>query len=232
MLKWFALAAFLLLAVPVAMVMNWYGNNFHQFTHRYRLSLEMTVNGVPKVGTTVIEIEWHEGPRIFPWSSNIRGQAAFIDIRPYGGIIAALWPIQGAPGTRKADGLAVIAWQKERGVQPPSLLDADNLRELAKATGEIELSSDDMPQLLWVPDLERPESTRPIRPDEFPSTFDGNVQFKRAWVTFTDEPISHGLENVLPAFAKLHEAQKGGFTVRADEKFFLNTNAIFGVDNE
>lgn len=144
-------------------------------------------------------------------------------------MVAALWPSGGSPGARATDTLAISALQHtDRGTGSFDL-DPSSLNRISRIVTPTDLAPGNMPQLIWISDLEDPATARPVRSDEFSSVIGRNVHFKRAWVEITTDPVSTGLESKLPAFEKVNEIRKGRAIGHAPGKYTLDTYAIFGT---
>lgn len=66
MLKWLALLTVVMVLLLSGVGLNWRSLNSREFTHRYRLTVEIQVDGQTKVGSGVIEVVWHKAPFSFP----------------------------------------------------------------------------------------------------------------------------------------------------------------------
>jgi hypothetical protein len=83
----------LVLGIGVLVVGYWY--KYPNYACRYRLTVNIEVDGKLHSGSSVIEVTWHGGPEIGdvgPYSPTMRGQAALVDLEDRGVVVATLTP--------------------------------------------------------------------------------------------------------------------------------------------
>jgi hypothetical protein len=81
----------------------------------------------------------------------------------------------------------------------------DDLPELPKLRGRRELTSNNMPRLIWFSDIANPKTARRIRAAEIPTVFGPNARLRTAEVEITDAPIVVDIDKKLPWFGILEK---------------------------
>jgi len=178
------------------------------YDYRYRLVVEVLVDGVVKSGYSIIEVKtWDSNGGGLSEASGIRsfvrGEAAFVDLGARGNVVALLrW--QPPLGMALAAGLVQGAFQSMH----PKL----DWKQVPSLKGQAELSGRLRPYIVSFSDPNEPASARVVAPDAFPAVFGQGVKLARIYVEMTDEKPSKGaLERRLPwvtNWDKTHAAWK------------------------
>jgi hypothetical protein len=116
---------------------------FPSYSHRYRLTVSVEVDGEVHSGSSVIEVTWRGQPEIGDvgaFQPSIRGQAAFVDLGRHGAIVAALLPGEAGTQSSNATYLAMKAYGVSGGY--------DAYRTIAQQNGRRGLAADNMPLLI------------------------------------------------------------------------------------
>jgi hypothetical protein len=165
------------------------------YNHRYRLVVEVLVDGVVKSGFSVIEVKTREStgwglPEASGIRSVVRGEAAFVDLGPKGNVVALLrW--QPPLGMSLVSGLVQGAFEATH----PKL----DWKQVHSLKGQADLTGRLRPYLVSFSDPNDPASAKIVAPDAFPTVFGQGVRLARIYVEITDEPPSQGaLEKRLP----------------------------------
>lgn len=202
-LKVFFIAIFTLVAVSAC------GSG--TYTHRFRLVVEVLVNGEVKTGFSVIEVKTRDSsgwglPEASGIRSTVRGEAAFVDLGEKGNVVALL--ILPPPlGMAIIPGLAESAFK----AQYPEL----DWKQLPSLKGQAELVGRLRPYLISFVDPNEPASARVVAPDAFPEVFGKEVALKRIYVEMTDEPPSQGaLVKRLPWVANWESTRAAWMAIR------------------
>jgi hypothetical protein len=132
---------------------------FPSYSHRYRLTVSVEVDGEVHSGSSVIEVTWRGQPEIGDvgaFQPSIRGQAAFVDLGRRGAIVAALLP--GGAGNRSSSAtyLAMKAYGVTRGY--------DAYRTIGQQSGRRDLAPDNMPLLIWLANVSDSTTARVVDP--------------------------------------------------------------------
>lgn len=166
------------------------------YTYRYKLTLEVEVDGQLKRGFSVVQMS--EYTVSFPHSgvrAATTGEATYVDLGPGRRPLIALLNQRegtsilpyGAP-LRKVYG-GTYEWVGDRN---PGL--AAQIRN----RGAREISVDDLPDLVTFPDVNDPRTVMAVDPKDLEATLGPGVKWHRMTIEFTDEPVTTGLELKLP----------------------------------
>ncbi len=195
---------------------GWYRWNFPTVTYRYRLTINVEVDGQVHSGSSVIEMKtrfnpgWAIGP---PANAYVRGQAAIIDWGPRGVLVAALAGESYDRCTVDARYLAGRAFEPANprrvcATGYPRTL--DNERAIAQMKGPVDLTPDNLPLFIWFGDKSDLASAKLAKPDRFASVIGDSARFLSAQIQITDEPIVLDIAKELPAYEALRKLPNGG----------------------
>ena len=173
----------------------WYKISYPTYTYRYRLSIAVDVDGQTKTASSVIEVRNVTQPKFgsaAPYVPHMVGDAVFLDLGVKGHVIATL--------SFGPDGNVDYA-----GTLVPTLFNVGgNYPKWETLRGSRELSGKFIPTFVTFADLNDPKSARVIEPDSavspdgFAKVFGPGVQFKRAWIEMTTDPVTNGIEQKMP----------------------------------
>lgn len=184
---------------------------FTFFTYRYRLIVEIEVDGQIKTDSSVVQMRWISQPAGLaggrPWAASVTGQAPLVDLGKHGAMAAALaGASDGVPIPFEFLALhAFDVFPKKPRTFPPT---EDGLRAVYKKRGKVALRADNLPMFVWLPDPAMPDTAVPLLPDEFSSKIAPGVRFRAAWLEVTNDPISTELAARLPWLPELYEKQQ------------------------
>ena len=175
-------------------------------TFRYKLTLEVEVDGQRKVGANVIEMtygqSWYEGYI----GASVTGEALAIELRPGELLVALLGRANDRTVWRRKTG----HWgQDGPGIwQIPQLYGVPRgpkehwvpwLRRAVAFRGKRELPEDWLPDLVTFDHPAEPTTIREVDPHDLAASFGPGVRLHRALIEITNEPITQGrIEKVLP----------------------------------
>jgi len=213
----------------------WLG--FPTYKHRYRLTVEVEVDGTIRSGSSVIETRWSLWPPVIAGLFNggigevhVYGQAVFIDLGSRGALLALLWPssvtsLCGAVGT---DFLAIRAFNAEAKLPCSGYaLTWGVLHSMSWQTGKATLTADNLPGFIWLPVVDDEMSARPAAAKDFPALFGGAVRLRSVWIEMTSDPIASGLDKKIPWARGLYERQRRGIISRPGQ-FYVDGRALLG----
>lgn len=175
------------LAVSILLLYVAWNAIFPSHTHRYRLTLEVEVDGKIHEGSSVVEVAITEQPKLLPETGalgKIRGEAVFVDLGQGRNLVALL---AGAPDALNEDAprhLAVKAYRL-----PPG---ANSYSAIKRLGGRREVSYSELPTLATFADVNDPTSGRILRPNELEHVFGAGVRFRHGWVEITSDPPTSG----------------------------------------
>ena len=186
---------FISVLILIAFVAIWLRLSFPTVTYRYRLTVNVEVDGQVRTGSSVIEMKtrfnpgWAIGP---PANAYVRGQAAIIDLGPRGVLVAALGGESYDRCTVDARYLAGRAFEPANPRRvcatgyPQSL---DNERAIARTKEPVDLTPDNLPLFIWFGDKSDLASAKLAKPDRFASVIGDTARFLSAQIQITDDPI-------------------------------------------
>ena len=171
---------------------------------KYRLTLQVDVDGVVHEGSGVIETEWTHYPKWLqamtsPWRAEVHGEAVVVDLGSSGLLFAVLTgPARfddGHPlGVNPTDPEAILSNFHSTGRQGTTY---ESLDDLARRRDVIDVPFSDLPELVRFGDIRNPGSMEQVNPDELAVKFGPGVKLVRATLAITDAPISSGIETRL-----------------------------------
>lgn len=196
--------------VIVAAAVVWRSVDSPTYVHRFRLAIEVQVDGEVRSGSSVIEVQTTDYNVGMPGAkgtrSLVRGQAVFVDLGKGRNVIATLG--SGPAGT--VDWIADLTRSAFMPIHPGL-----KYRDVPNLTGSAPLTGQYIPILVTFSDLTDPKTARVVAPDRFDQVFGDGVRFKRAFVemvpagswpfsaigwpaSLAGEPITRGLEKKMP----------------------------------
>lgn len=217
------IAASLLAIIAVAVLA--YKTAYPTYSHRYRLTIAIEIDGQTYTGSSVIEARWVGQPTLgsaSPFIPKVRGQGALVDLGSRGAIVAALHPPSYRDGSVGADILAIRAFHITGGF--------DAYRLITLQRGRRDLDRGNMPLLIWFSDISDPRTARPITADSFPDLFGPNARLAAAYVEMTGEQPRVDLDQRLSWYTALAAKQKAGL-VGQPGHFYLVYNMLVGEDS-
>jgi hypothetical protein len=222
-MKWLAiLVALIAVAVVVFKV------NHPTYSYRYRLQISLSVDGKVHTGSSVIEVTWECGPKIADSGpcgpSDLRGQAALIDLGDHGVVVATL---------RTGDTISPV---------PDGAIDAvflcanafgnrstyEELPALPRLTGRRNLSPENFPRLVWFPNRADQKSVKKITVGDVANSLDPTARFTKAFCEITNDPIVVNIADKLPWYPALEREQKGRGITSFPGRFQLVYNMFVG----
>lgn len=191
-MKW---VAWVVLVIGV--VFLFFKLGYPDYTYRYRLELTLEVDGKPHTGSSVIEVRWIGGPALdrqgaYSASGHVYGQAPLIDLGHRGVLIASLI---GGDLSLPNHGFSARWLGAQAFGNDSSYL---RLPQLPHLRGRRNLSSNNWPRLMWLPDPSDRTSAREIALDDIENVFGRGARFTSAFVEITNDPIVFDIDKKLP----------------------------------
>ena len=192
-------------AILVAGVFLWLKANYPTYSHRYRLTIAIEVDGRVHTDSSVIEVIWKGGPEfgdVGPYHPSVRGQAVFIDLAGFGTAVAVLVAPSFEQGgvIRWPEGVGAL-WLGARAFGNGSTL--PELPQLPRLRGRRDLASDNMPRLIWFSNIADPKTARRFKPDDIPTLFGPAARLAAAHVEITNDPVVIDIDKKLPWYETL-----------------------------
>jgi hypothetical protein len=182
----------LCIAVLIVGAVIGYMSAYPTYSYRYRMTVEVMVDGAVRSGASVIEVKINKQPKFGqapPQVSRVRGEAIFIDLGNGRNVVALL-----AAGA-KAENV-----DYPYNVVPEVFgltFDDRDLRKLADLNGSRDLPTNFLPTFVTFSDLNDLKIARIVSPYDFEKEFGPDVQFKRVWIEVTEDPVTRGIETKL-----------------------------------
>lgn len=175
----------------------WAQISYPTYFYRYRITLEVEVDGAIKTGTSVIEVRrrWDPVPGrpISHYSSAVSGEAVFVDIGQAGNLFMLLTD----EPNKSPDVLAAKVFHFDATDATDPVEQSRRAHQLMAAHANAKLRAEQLPMLVTFSDLNDANSARIVRPTEFERSFGSAVHLVGAWITMTDEPATKGIEKKL-----------------------------------
>jgi hypothetical protein len=209
---------------------------FPTYTHRYRLIGEVEINGKTYSGSSVFKVSVRDQSgtiSALPWATHVVGDAVFIDLDERGALLIPNQWVQ----TKELSGeslmyLAQWAFKKQLPPADKYGFDAKILSALSKVRGVEELQSDELPQFVWLRNVNDQSSAQVIRPSQFSQLIGGGANLKSVKVEMTyDAPTRNSLWKKLPWLSKAFDAEKQEKHLRSGGIYQLRAQDILGDAN-
>jgi hypothetical protein len=214
----------LLLGAGALVAGYWY--KYPNYTYRYRLTVNIEVDGKLHSGTSVIEVTWHGGPEfgdVGSYSPTIRGQAPVVDLEARGVVVATLiaedWGWHNSNAGYGALWLVPRAFGDEKGgdhAMHPTL------------RGKRELAFDNLPRFLWLSNPQDPTTAKTLLVDDIPSVFGPTARLAGAFVEITSDPLVIDIRQKLPWIKTLEERPPGEGVLYLPNKLGISRYMFIG----
>ncbi|MFN0218431.1 MAG: hypothetical protein ACKVP4_06425 [Hyphomicrobium sp.] len=178
---------------------------FPQYTHRFRLSFRVEVDGVPKEGSAVItvidqNIKWLPLAQQ-DWKRTVKGPSPWVDLGDNGMLLAAIKANTASkpkyePVPFHAGSLSFVAFfnAKHHDIKYAD----ETIKKIRTLSGRRELTLDQLPQFIWLRDRSSPLSAQLVPPQKFPEVIGSGVRFVGAAVELTSDRPDGSLYAQLP----------------------------------
>jgi hypothetical protein len=205
-------ATLTVVGLAIAAIWWWY---FPSATLNYKLSVDVEDNGVVHHGEGVIGVDFQSNGfmRIAhtpKWSIWPRGEAFAVDLGERGTMfvllsqdrVRAVWPWSQKHASAEAGRAALNEYYGD-GFQnlPPDRTGLHTLQAFIRehaAIVDIALAS--LPMLVRFRDINDPTTVERVDPEHLDASFGPGVRLVRATVQITDEPVTTGIEKLIPWF--------------------------------
>ena len=212
-MKWLGIA---LAAVVAGFVL--YKIAYPTYSCRYRMTVNVEVDGQLRSGSSVIEFWASKRPRV-PGSilmkTGVVGEAVFVDLGGQRNIVALLASGPYAENTGFPEGVVNSHFKL-------NLLDDRHAASLSALRGRWELPSQDLPNLVTFSNPDDPATVRLLRADQLEQFFGSGVRWRGIVIEMTTDPATHMIESRLPWVTKLTAGLFGSSVSGSPGKFTLN----------
>ncbi len=203
-----------------------YMYKYPNYTYRYRLTVNIEVDGKLRSGSGVIEVTWHGGPEfgdVGPYRPTMRGQAALVDLEDHGVVVATLtaedWGWHSSNAGWGALWIVPRAFGDEKGGDLPSL---------PKLRGKRELAFDNLPRFLWFSNPQDPTTAKVLLVNDIPSVFGPSARFAGASIEITSDPLVIDIRDTLPWLKALEQKPPGDNIIYLPNKLGINRYMFIG----
>lgn len=213
----------LCIALTVAALFIWLHFAYPVYSYRYQLTIAVEADNEVHSGSSVIEVQWVSQPQLGeapPFYPYVHGQGVFVDLGSRGAIVATL--ITGDTSVFTAGGAVDATYLAARAFGNNS--SSDKIPQLPSLKGRRDLAADNVPRLLWFPNVANPGSARIIRAEDIPSLFGPHARLAAAYVEITRDPIVIDIDNKLPWCKELVDRQKGQLIISYPGQLQLTYN--------
>ncbi|KRR02605.1 hypothetical protein [Bradyrhizobium valentinum] len=203
----------------IALVVVLYKLKYPTYSYRYRMTVNVEVDGQLRSGSSVIEVSVSKQPVFLPGVNPLeyaeRGEAAFVDLGNGRNIVALL-----ASGPF-AEGHAYPAFLVPKHFKM-NLFDDHQLASLSELRGKWELEPDNLPTLVTFASSTDPATVKLISVDQIEQTFGPGVRWRGVTIEMTTDAITAAIEARLPWVAKFTAGLSGSSVALSPGKFTLN----------
>jgi hypothetical protein len=182
------------IALLIGGTVIWYTVSYPSFTYRYRMTVEVEVDGVSRSASSVIQVTLQKqssfpGP-LPPFVPHVTGEAVYVDL---GGKINIIAILVGGPGPKPdVDHPSYIVPTLFR-QQIGTIDDAKKLERLRDVKG---VPSSLWPMFISYSDPDDPKSARIVKSK---SVIEGHtVEVKTVGIEMTTDPVTWSIESRLP----------------------------------
>jgi hypothetical protein len=145
-------------------------------TIRYRLTLNAEVDGVPKMGSGVIEVSYGKNPQILGASAelkiNVHGEAVALDLGSRGTLFALLKA--GEDSRSSAEWIVLRAFDLPGGSFPRPV--EKGVNEVRQLSGKVDLPMKSLPLLVRFRDINDPMTIDKVNPLDLQASFGAGVK--------------------------------------------------------
>ena len=182
-------------------------------TLRYRLRIIVDVDGQQYEGASVIETEiadrrgtWWLPPEAPQLVFNSRGDAVVIDLREHGLLFGLLVRPEFHDGFAAGNAFDILSSFLPR----DQATDLDSsLRNVLRLEGEFQLREADQPTLVRFRDISDPTTAKSVDAGRFAEIYGAGASSQRATISVTSDPITRGIDKVLPWLANADDRGTG-----------------------
>lgn len=175
--------------VPWYVMWKWHTSGYGPITYRYKMTVDVLVDGKLRSGSSVIEVRLAKQlrilPEIIPVISETSGEAVYVDLGEGRNLVALL--AYGASGEKLNYPQAVVPSHFKLSYSDSDLPKFSHLR------GAWTLPTNQLPTLVTFSNLRDLQSAKVILPDQFEHVFGAGTSLRDVRIEMTDEPVTHGI---------------------------------------
>lgn len=182
------LTTLLVLGLCVGALVAGYWYKYPDYSYRYRLTVNIEVDGKVHSGSSVIEVKWRGGPVVGdggPFGPSVKGQAALVDLGDRGVVAATL--LNGEDYGPAKDGALGALWVAAEAFGNHSTVEEIPL--LPHLRGKTDVALDNLPRLIWFSKPQDATTAKKLLVQDIPTIFGPSARFAGATVEITNDPI-------------------------------------------
>jgi len=187
-----------IVAAIIAVLYGLYAYYYPSATVRYRLTLVIDADGQQHSGSGVIQVTYGKNLQLLGASNEIyvdvKGEAVAVGIPGRGTLFALLK--EGQSPRSSPEWIVTKAFGFPGGGLGHPL--ESSLARLRELSGRVELPFSDLPMLLRFLDIKDLRTAERVYPDYLAASFGSGVSLSRATVEITNDPVTTGIEKILP----------------------------------
>jgi hypothetical protein len=182
-----------LVAIGVAGFIAWYKVSYPTYGYRYRLTVEVLVDGQVRSGSSVIGVSIDKQPKIGsapPQLSRAYGDAVSVDLGQGRTLFALL-----------SSGLDGNDINFPQNVVPTVFhvsLDDIEAENSSKLQGSRNIPKEYWPTFATFSDLNDPKTAKLVGPEQFAKVFGPDVRLTNVLIEMTSDPVTRGIDKKLP----------------------------------
>jgi hypothetical protein len=205
-----------------------YNYFYPTYSYRYRLTVNVEVDGKVHSGSSVVEVTWRGHPEIpeaGSYSPELRGQAALVDLGSHGVVVGLLlgedW---GEPSSSTGGWGALWIVPRAFGVRDWN----DGLPDLVRLRGKRDLAPNNLPRFLWFSNPQDPATAQIIPAQDFQAVLSPSVRFAGASVEITNDPLVIDIRDKLPWLKSLEQKPPGEDIIYLPNKLGVSRYLFIG----
>ncbi|KRR22285.1 hypothetical protein [Bradyrhizobium retamae] len=212
--------------IPIGAAILAYQVAYPSVTLRYRLTLEVEVDGQPKFGSGVIEVTYSKQPQIaaqHELAIGCRGEAVVLDLGSRGTLFALL---REDTDSRSGPEWIVLRAFNFPGGSLPSPVE-EGIKQVQHVSGKRELPLDSLPMLVRFRDINDPKTVERVHPQNLVERFGPGARLVRATLEIVppSDPLTTGIEKRLGWLPQYNDRMLDGRSIEtiSSELRFANS---------
>jgi hypothetical protein len=200
---------------------------YPNYTYRYRLTVNIEIDGQIRSASSVIEVTWSKHPELpgaGSFSPTLRGQAAMVDLGERGVVVATL--VNGEDYGPAKDGALGALWIAAEAFGNHSTY--EEIPNLPKLLGKRDLALNNLPRFLWFSNPQDLTTAKKLLVQDIPSIFGPSARFAGASVEITSDPITIDLREKLPWIKSLEGRPLGTPPIYLSNKLTITRGLFIG----
>jgi hypothetical protein len=224
------LTALVVLVVGAATLVLGSKYEYPVYSYRYRLTVNVELDGKTYSGSSVIEIGWQEGIKLGDsggFAPMIRGQAVLVDLGDRGVVVATL--INGESYGPAEDGALGAQWIAPRAFGTTT--NAEEIPKLPELHGKRDLALDNLPRFLWFSNPQDPTTAQKLLVQDIPAALGSTARFAGASVEITGDPIVIDVRQKFLWLKPLEDKGPGSDIIYLPNKLGINRYMFIGEES-